>query len=435
MYDENNPNNENQVNSYSWNNDINSGASNPQPDQPSSSKSTSKKTQWRSVAISCVVCTVLCFGAGYVGGLLGKGPSQYKSNSGVVSTESPDATVDDNTQTPATTENNGAISLEQNESVGISQIMGSEGYTFAQVAEMTAKSVVEITTETVVTGSYFGQYVSSGAGSGVVITQDGYIITNHHVIEDASTITVKLKNDDTEYEAKLIGSDSQTDIAVIKIEATGLQAASLGNSEQLVVGESVIAVGNPLGSLGGTVTNGIISALDREIEIDGQVMTLLQTNAAINPGNSGGGLFNGNGLLIGIVNAKSSGTDIEGLGFAVPINTAKAVAEDLINYGYVKGRVSMGVTLVDITDAQTAMQYRVQYLGCYVLRVQDGGSGDEAGLKSGDCILSMAGTSVSTSADVSKILSQYTIGDSVPMVVYRNRQEVSITITLQEETP
>lgn len=429
MYDENN------VNSYSWNHDTNSSYTNLQQAQQASAKSNSKKTQWWTVAIVCVVCTALCFTAGYVGGLMGKGQAQYNPGSSATSAQTQGTATDGNTQAPSATENNGSVNLEQNDSTGISQVMGNEGYTFAQVAEMTAKSVVEITTETVVTGNYFGQYVSSGAGSGVIITQDGYIITNHHVIEDASAITVKLKNDDTEYQAELIGSDSQTDIAVIKIEATGLQAASLGNSEQLVVGESVLAVGNPLGSLGGTVTNGIISALDREIEIDGQVMTLLQTNAAINPGNSGGGLFNGNGLLIGIVNAKSSGTDIEGLGFAVPINTAKAVAEDLINYGYVKGRVSMGVTLIDITDAQTAMQYRVQYLGCYVLKVPDGGSGEKAGLKSGDCILSMAGTSVSTSADVRKILSQYNIGDSVPMVVYRNRQEVSITITLQEETP
>lgn len=412
MYNEDNNQNENDMNTYSWNDNA---------------KVRTRRTQWWTIALVGVLSVALCFGAGYMGSMMGNFQPPYQTED--------DVDKEEPKETPTPTVEKDAISLEQNDSTGISQVMGSEGYTFAQVAEMTAASVVEITTETVVNGSYFGQYVSSGAGSGVIITTEGYIITNHHVIAGASSITVKLKDDDTEYEAKLIGSDSQTDIAVIKIDAPNLQAAKLGNSDQLVVGEAVIAVGNPLGSLGGTVTNGIISALDREIEIDGQLMTLLQTNAAINPGNSGGGLFNGNGMLIGIVNAKSSGSDIEGLGFAVPINTAITVAEDLINHGYVKGRVSMGVTLIDITDAKTAMQYHVQYLGCYVQSVQRGGSGDQAGLESGDYILSMAGISVSTSADVSKILGEYNIGDSVPMVVYRNRREVSITITLQEEAP
>lgn len=427
MYDEyNNEQNANQVNSYSWNDNQ------FVPPTPTSKKN---KFPWWPAVIACVICVALCFTAGYVGGLLGEAPYD-NSNGNTTATATPGtATTNDATKAPATTDDGDSVNLQQNDSTGISLPMGDDGYTVAQVADMTAKSVVEITTETVVKGSYFGQYVSSGAGSGVIITEDGYIITNHHVIADASSITVKLKDDTTEYSATLIGSDSKTDIAVIKIEATGLQAAALGNSDQLVVGESVLAVGNPLGSLGGTVTNGIISALDREIEIDGQLMTLLQTNAAINPGNSGGGLFNGKGLLIGIVNAKSSGSDIEGLGFAIPINTAKAVAEDLINHGYVQGRVSMGVTLVDITDAQTAMQYRVQYLGVYVLNVTEGGSGEAAGLEVGDCILSVAGTTVSTSSDISAVLDDYNIGDSVPMVVYRNRREVSITVTLQEAGP
>src|SRR5699024_342301 len=151
----------------------------------------------------------------------------------------------------------------------------------------------------------FQQYVSSGAGSGVILTQDGYIVTNHHVIEDANSITVRTRSGD-EYNASLVGSDEQSDLAVLKIDATGLTPAVLGDSTTLEVGELAIAIGNPLGELGGSVTSGIISALDREMTIDGQTMTLLQTDAAVNPGNSGGGLFNANGDLIGIVNAKSS---------------------------------------------------------------------------------------------------------------------------------
>jgi serine protease Do len=182
----------------------------------------------------------------------------------------------------------------------------------SEVASLTSDSVVEITTETVTTDSWMQQYVTNGAGSGVIVTQDGYIVTNNHVIDGASKISVRLKNGTT-YTASLIGSDSKTDVALLKIGATGLKPVVLGNSESLKVGDTAIAIGNPLGQLGGTVTEGIISALDRELVIKGKKMSLLQTDAAINPGNSGGGLFNNKGELIGIVVAKSSGSDVEAL--------------------------------------------------------------------------------------------------------------------------
>jgi len=199
-----------------------------------------------------------------------------------------------------------------------------------QVAQKCKGSVVEIKTETMVRDRFFGNYVSKGAGSGVIISDKGYIITNYHVVDDATSIYVTLEDGD-EYEAEYIGGDSRNDIAILKIEGKNFVVAKLGNSDKLIEGEDVIAIGNPLGELGGTVTEGIISSTSREITIDGVKMDLLQTSAAINPGNSGGGLFNMNGELIGVVNAKSSGSEIEGLGFAIPVNTAIQSAKRIID--------------------------------------------------------------------------------------------------------
>lgn len=208
------------------------------------------------------------------------------------------------------------------------------GLKIPEIVVLTADSIVEVYTETVVNGGRFGQYIVEGAGSGVIISADGYIVTNNHVIDGTEKITVRLKNG-TEYEATLIGRDSKTDIAVLKINEKDLKPVVFGDSDELVVGELAVAIGNPLGMLGGTVTDGIISALSRNIDIDGQMMNLLQMSAAVNPGNSGGGLFNRYGELVGIVNAKASGYDIEGLGFAIPINIVKSVIDDLIKYSYV----------------------------------------------------------------------------------------------------
>jgi serine protease Do len=194
-----------------------------------------------------------------------------------------------------------------------------------------------------------------------------------------NVIEVTLNNGDV-YAASLIATDSKTDLAVIKIETTGLTAAILGDSDALVVGEDAIAIGNPLGELGGTVTNGIISALDREVTVEGQKMNLLQTNAAINPGNSGGGLFNAKGELIGIVSAKSSGTDIEGLGFAIPVNDVKEVVVQLIEKGYVAGRPALGVSVIDINSIQLAMQYGVSQYGVYIAEVLEDSAAEKAGL-------------------------------------------------------
>ena len=306
---------------------------------------------------------------------------------------------------------------------------------YKQVADAVAPTVVEITTETVVTESYFwgGNYVTSGAGSGVIISADGLIITNNHVVSGANTVTVRT-NDGTDYEAKIIGSDSESDIAVIKIEAENLPCALLGDSDTLGVGEEVVAVGNPLGNLGGTVTNGIVSAISREVDIDGVSMTLIQTNAEVNPGNSGGGLFNMYGELIGIVNAKSttssSGVSVEGIGFAIPINTAKKVSSELSNYGYVRGRVMIGIEAVDVTNAYDAMYYRVSSLGVYIVSSE---YTDE--LKAGDRIVAIDGQEVTYRADIKSAIKDRKVGDVITIKVVRNGKYIDVDVTLREYVP
>lgn len=304
------------------------------------------------------------------------------------------------------------------------------GSSVAMVASVVSDTVVEIQTETITYASYFGQYVSSGAGSGVIISEDGYIVTNHHVIEGATEITVRTKNAQ-EYPATLVGSDARTDVAVLKVEGNDLPFATFGDSDTLVVGQEVVAIGNPLGELGGTVTNGIISALEREIQVEGQMMTLLQTNAAINPGNSGGGLFNMNGELVGVVNAKSSGEGVEGLGFAIPVNTAEEVITDIIENGYVTGRVQLGITGYSISDLTSAMRYGVNRLGVLVNTVTVNGSA----LKSGDLIVQIDDVMITSINDVSSALYDKKVGDTVDVYVIRNRREQMVTVTLTEYKP
>ncbi len=310
----------------------------------------------------------------------------------------------------------------------------SGGLSVADVVSNVSSSVVEITTESLATSNFLQQYVTSGAGSGVILSTDGYIVTNNHVVSGASKITVTTK-DGQSYNATLIGTDSKTDLAVLKVEAEGLNAAVLGDSDALQVGEDAIVIGNPLGQLGGTVTNGIISAKSRDVTIDGETMSLLQTNAAVNPGNSGGGLFDRSGNLVGVINAKSSGSDVEGLGFAIPINTARPVIEDLISKGYVSGRPSMGVTIVDILDFQTAMRYQVNRLGVYIRDVNPGSGAEAAGLKSGDYVLTADGSEVASSADLKAAVDAHEVGEAVQLTILRGGSVIDVSVTLGEYAP
>ena len=303
-----------------------------------------------------------------------------------------------------------------------------------EVADLVKNSVVEITTEARVQGIFMQQYITSGAGSGVIITADGYIVTNNHVIEDATSIKVTLA-DGTEYEAKLVATDEKADLAVIKIEATGLTPAAYGSSSELKVGETVVAVGNPLGELGGTVTSGIVSALEREMTIENTTMYLLQTDTAINPGNSGGGLFNTSGQLVGIVNAKASGEEIEGLGFAIPIDTASAVIKDLIENGYVTGRVNPGLSFVEINDAMTAMMYQVSDLGVYISSVESGSDAATAGFRGGDLLISIDGKEIQSAAAANAALDDKKPGDTAVIVIKRDGSQQTVTMTLTEYKP
>ena len=316
--------------------------------------------------------------------------------------------------------------------------VASGGMTTSQVSEMVSPSVVVITTEQVVYSqwSWYGQnQVESGAGSGVIISSDGYILTCAHVVSGASQITVTIG--DTDYTATVVGEDDTSDVAVLKIDATGLTPATVGDSDSLSVGDSVLAVGNPLGELGGTVTSGIVSALNRSVTIQGtsstNTMSLIQMDASVSPGNSGGGLFNMNGELIGLVNAKSSSSDAEGLGFAIPINDAIQVAQDLLENGYVSGRPYMGITYIAVTDAQTAAQFNVNAYGVYVVDVVQGGPADKAGLKVGNRIVSIDGTEIAQKDDLGTLMQQHTAGDTLSITVARDGQMQTVSLTLGEK--
>ncbi len=308
------------------------------------------------------------------------------------------------------------------------------GKTLSEVIDAVSGSVVEITTESVRTGNYINQYVTEGAGSGVIISSDGYIVTNNHVVSNANKVTIRTKNGES-YTASVKGSDSNSDVALLKIDAKNLTAAVIGDSSTLKVGDTAIAIGNPLGQLGGTVSTGIVSALDREIEISGTKMNLLQTDAAINPGNSGGGLFNENGELIGIVVAKSSGESIEGLGFAIPVGDITDVIKDISEFGYVKGRPWLGVTLIDVSDAQTAWQYGVGKYGVYVYSVSDGSGAAKAGLKSGDLIQAIDNESVSNSSEVKAAIQKHKVGETITLSIVRDNMQQQIEVTLSESNP
>lgn len=304
----------------------------------------------------------------------------------------------------------------------------------SEIVKKTADSVVEISTESVVTGSFAQQYVQQGAGSGVIISQDGYILTNNHVINGANSVKVRLR-DGTEYDATIIGSDSDNDIALLKVNATGLSPATFGDSNSLAVGDYVVAIGNPLGELGGTVTDGIISALARKVTIEDTQMTLLQTNAQVNPGNSGGGLFNANGELVGIVNAKQSATEVEGIAFAIPINNVLDILSDLKEYGYVTGKVDLGIDFTDITSDETAFYYGVNQTGCYVLSVDSGSNAEKAGVTRGDLVTKVNDTDVSSSSDITAALEKAEVGDTVTFTVSRRGTSKTISFVLEEYVP
>ncbi len=385
-----------------------------------------KKKKSSTAAIICVcvaVCLILSAASFALGTFLSRnesendppvGTSPSTDTNGVnnsIGTGRSDVTLAYNEEVP-----------KGDESTSVGGFPSSNEVSAKSVASKIVNSVVEIQTESIVNNTYFGQYVQEGAGSGVIVSADGFIATNYHVIDGATKITVRLRSGD-EYSATLWGYDIKNDLAVVKIEASGLSYATFGNSDLLVVGDNVLAVGNPLGELGGSVTSGIISALERQVSVENKTMTLLQTDTSVNPGNSGGGLFTYSGELIGIVNAKSSGTGIEGIAFAIPANTARPIIQDIIENRSTTQKAYLGISV----------DYDRNY-GVYVKAVTKGSDAEKAGLQVNDVILYVDETRIDSTSGLSATISSYYVGDTVSIVVWRGRTTVTLEVTFTENT-
>ncbi len=342
-----------------------------------------------------------------------------------------------NPQEPSTqaTESNNSVILQgnrENSVIDIVEIDTGKVLTPAQVYAANVNSTVGITTS--ITTNYWGyQTTSAASGSGFIVTDSGYIITNFHVVEDSDSITVSLYNGDT-YDAALIGYDESNDLAVLKIEAEELAPVILGDSDNLNVGDSVVAIGNPLGELTFSLTSGSISAKDREVTMSSSLtMNLLQTDCAINSGNSGGALFNLYGEVIGITNAKysSSGSEasIDNIGFAIPVNDVRSIVESIIEKGYFS-KPYLGVGVVDVSR-----EYQIYGLpqGAAIQTVTEGGPAEAAGLQVGDIITAFNGTEITRRTELTTLIGRCNIGDTVTLRVYRQGETVEVTVTIGEQ--
>ncbi len=364
-------------------------------------------------------------GAGLVIGTCFSVPS-IKSKLLSIESESTTST----TSAPTITTNSNLISLVEYSETSIS------------VAQKVLPSIVGINVEYQVNTIFSNKSSSASAsGSGIIISEDGYILTNNHIVSssnsssfyqmsEATKITVNLYNDSTTYDAEVIGTDELTDLAVIKINKTGLTPAELGDSDSVQIGEFAMAIGNPLG-LTFSVSSGIISATNREItDTDGKKYTLIQTDAAINSGNSGGALVNSKGQVIGLNTLKISGNGVEGMGFAIPINATKEIYSQLIEYNKVK-RPYIGISTIDV-DNQTASYYNLS-VGIYVDSVSDFSPAQKSGIKVGDVITKINDVSVTTADELNAEKSKYSIGEQITLTLVRNNQEMTVTLTLEEE--
>ena len=349
----------------------------------------------------------------------------------LLKTESNDSVSTSTTSTSSGQINTTQISLEEYSATGIG------------VAQKILPSIVGIRVEFPVNSIFLNQSGSTATaeGSGIIISEDGYILTNNHVVSSASSssyyslgeaskISVYLYNDSTAYEASIVGTDEETDLAVIKIDKTGLTAAELGDSDSVAVGEFAMAVGNPLG-MQSSITAGVISGVNREVtDSDGKTFTVIQTDAAINSGNSGGALVNSQGQVIGINTLKVSATGVEGMGFAIPINSAKPIYEDLIQYNKVR-RPYIGISGRDLDQATAQRNNLVE--GVYVVSVEEFSAAEKAGIKAGDVIIRADGTDVKTMDELKEVKNTHNIGDQMTIVVNRNGEEKELTLTLQEQ--
>lgn len=377
-------------------------------------KKTKKVKPWIvTVASALVIClfvgTVFAFNMTNKDGTEGSGETVYHSS-------------------PVSGDTTGATNISNTEQF----IPNGTELSTAEIAAKVGPAVVGVINNGSRT-SLFQQSTQQASGSGVIINENGYIVTNNHVIEGASSVTVIL-NTGKEYDAQIIGADSRSDLAVLKIEETGLTYAVIGDSSKAMVGEKAVAIGNPLGTeLMGTVTQGIISAVNRTVVVDNKTMTLLQTDAAINSGNSGGALVNAYGELIGINTVKIEGTGVEGIGFAIPTDEMKPIVQDLIDYGYVRGRLVIGVSGTNI-NSKIAAYYDLPE-GFFVNEVSPGSGAEEAGIQPGDVIIKCDGQVVKDMEEINAIRDTHQVGDTMTIDVVREGQVKTFQVKLQEEKP
>ena len=321
------------------------------------------------------------------------------------------------------------------------QVKNEDGQTKMEPAEVYASvvnSAVSINCSATSTNIFGQQTQTASSGSGFIITEDGYVVTNYHVVSGASSVEVTLYNGDT-YDATVIGGDSDYDVAVLKIEATGLQPVTLGESADVNVGDTVLAIGNPLGELTFSMSQGIVSSCDRAINVDGTPFNMIQVDCSINPGNSGGPLVNLYGEVVGIVSAKYStysSTTVEGLGFAIPISDVRSIITDIMENGAVTDKAYMAITAGTMNE-QMAAQFNIDVTeGVFVYSVVEGGAGDKAGLRLGDVITKMGDKTLTSRQDLSAAMKGYRAGDTVTLTVYRGGQyiEVELTFDTQPQT-
>ena len=376
------------------------------PQQPVQEMKPVKKNRMGLRITALALCCAL------LGGAVGGGVAYYASNR-------PGETSVNVSSRPAT-------------QVSVNTVDGKNAMSDAEVYAAGVNSVVSINVTGTSGTNFFGQAVqTASAGSGFILTKDGYIVTNYHVVKDGETVKVTLYSGD-EYEAKYVGGDEDYDIAVIKVEAADLQPVTLGDSGSLNVGDHVLAIGNPLGELTFSMSGGMVSCVNRAINVDGTPFNMIQTDASINPGNSGGPLFNQYGEVVGIVSAKYSSTgneSVEGLGFAIPINDVVAMIQDIMTHGYVTNKPSLGVTAGTMTE-QMAAQYRYDITsGVFIYSVEEDSAADQAGLKMGDVITKVDGTAITSMEDLTVAKKQYSAGDTCTLTVYREGQETTVELT------
>jgi len=391
-----------------------------------------KRRKGLTAAIAVVCCVLLMLGSGFAGARIVENRyNLQKDNTEAMSPIAPATDVPGRSDGSDSNRNNSNNSGGNSDPAAEARSAGNvnpSGQTLSLTELFTGANpaVVAISTETTGRNAFGRPVTYPAAGSGFIISEDGYIATNNHVIENASSISVLLY-DGTSYPATLVGRDSKTDLAVLKIDTVNLSYLSWGDSGLIKVGEQVAAIGNPLGEFANTMTVGYISALDREINIDGTPRNMLQTDTAVNAGNSGGPLLNLKGQVIGIVAAKSSGVSVEGLGFAIPSNTAESIIVRLISDGYIKGQPVLGITVTTQDNGGLP--------NVYVVSVNSGSAADRAGLKEGDIILSANNTGISTVSELKAIIETFSPGDAMALMVRRNGEDIALAVILDEYKP